>query len=541
MKSPNHALQRTAPAVTLAAPPPSPAQPSRQPPPSLSLRSLGAYATRPRKPMKPIHKYITATISLFAAITTATAQNLSDIANWNYVNRLGYGAGYTEYSSPAPGLFESTADGIRIATNSSRGSGEMSSKQSFSLAGATVDFTWSGSGGSSYSQVVLGGITTPWTTDPGSSQLSLINASFGNSYNGSFVASPGQVYQTRLEISSSSFTSRTVERASGSLVGTQSGNYDFSTPLHLLFRQGDTYDSSNSFLSLSDLQIHAASPRLFGLSIGQNDGSLARGDLAAQAVFNKLSAKSTWASAAEGNTTAPLVFADNFTNDLTNQVSLRLDAMSVRPGDTVVFFYNGHGGPYGGSDENPITINGSPNREDETLAGTLSDDTLVQLFNTPKWQSVRKIFLIDSCHSGGFVGSSTTDSGDLEKLTNFAIFASALEDGNAQGDPFDGQGIWSKYLLLPALDDADLTTTGLQVSINSRLGSIVDAFTGQTVPLFDLNAPGSTAQFGITPYSTTSADFDASQPIVPTPEPSAALLTALGTLIFTFSRKRNGT
>src|ERR1043166_1877021 len=39
--SPNQALQRTAPAVTLAAPPPSPAQPSRQPPPSLSLRSSG--------------------------------------------------------------------------------------------------------------------------------------------------------------------------------------------------------------------------------------------------------------------------------------------------------------------------------------------------------------------------------------------------------------------------------------------------------------------------------------------------------------------
>ena len=38
--TPNQALQRTAAAVTLAAPPPSPAQPSRQPPPSLSLGSL---------------------------------------------------------------------------------------------------------------------------------------------------------------------------------------------------------------------------------------------------------------------------------------------------------------------------------------------------------------------------------------------------------------------------------------------------------------------------------------------------------------------
>ena len=39
--APNHALQRTAPCVTPAAPPPSPAQPSRRTPRSLSLGSLG--------------------------------------------------------------------------------------------------------------------------------------------------------------------------------------------------------------------------------------------------------------------------------------------------------------------------------------------------------------------------------------------------------------------------------------------------------------------------------------------------------------------
>ena len=41
--APNHALQRTAPAVTLAAPPPSPAQPSRQPPQSLNLGSFSSF------------------------------------------------------------------------------------------------------------------------------------------------------------------------------------------------------------------------------------------------------------------------------------------------------------------------------------------------------------------------------------------------------------------------------------------------------------------------------------------------------------------
>jgi len=45
-EAPNQALQRTAPAVTLAAPPPAPAQPSRQPPPSLSLGSLGQTTTK---------------------------------------------------------------------------------------------------------------------------------------------------------------------------------------------------------------------------------------------------------------------------------------------------------------------------------------------------------------------------------------------------------------------------------------------------------------------------------------------------------------
>ena len=52
-ETPNHALQRTAPAVTLAASaaafPPA-MQPARQPPPSLSLGSLGYFRTYPKSP-----------------------------------------------------------------------------------------------------------------------------------------------------------------------------------------------------------------------------------------------------------------------------------------------------------------------------------------------------------------------------------------------------------------------------------------------------------------------------------------------------------
>jgi len=53
-ETPNQALQRTAPAVTLAAPPPSPAQPSRQPPPSLSLGSLG-YSRKTSRRNEPLY------------------------------------------------------------------------------------------------------------------------------------------------------------------------------------------------------------------------------------------------------------------------------------------------------------------------------------------------------------------------------------------------------------------------------------------------------------------------------------------------------
>ena len=286
-------------------------------------------------------------------------------------------------------------------------------------------------------------------------------------------------------------------------------------------------------------------PKLFGIAIGQNDGHQARGDIAAQAVFDKLSSKQAWASVSDGNTSAPLIFQSNFTDHLGASVSSRLDSMQVKAGDTVVFFYNGHGGPlagYGDGGETPVDLGlfGShSSTDDEILASDLSDDDLYRLFNTDKWRDVRKIFLLDSCHSGGFIGSSASDVGDLEKLSNFALFASALEDGNAQGDPFDGQGIWSKYLLLPSLDDADLTTMSLQISINSRLGAIVDSFTGQTVPLFDMNAPGATALFSMTPYSIVSSDYDASLPFIPVPEPSTIILAFAGFLFAFLHRVRN--
>lgn len=198
----------------------------------------------------------------FLAITQITnAQTtLSDISHWNYENIGGPGFGNAFYASPVTGLFENTANGITIKTSSSRGAGAITTKDLFSLAGTTLDYVWSGSGGSSFSQPVLATLTTQWNTDPGAVENNFVNVSYGNSYNGSWVAAPGRVYETQVNISSGNYTSVTTDLATGTLVANQSGNFNFSTPLHIEFRQGDTFDNQNSYLALKSLNIASSIP-----------------------------------------------------------------------------------------------------------------------------------------------------------------------------------------------------------------------------------------------------------------------------------------
>ena len=294
-------------------------------------------------------------------------------------------------------------------------------------------------------------------------------------------------------------------------------------------------------------------PRLFGLAVGQNAGFNLRGDKGANKVFDKLSQSSAWLqNGTAGNSTAPLIFTNNFTQNLGNQVTSSLNSMDVRAGDTVVFYYNGHGGPLSSGDggETSITLNNISDSRDEFFASDLSDDSLYQLFSQPKWTGVRKIFLLDSCHSGGFLGTAGVgDIGDLEKLSNFALFASATEATDAY--PEDsllsfalgefgnyGMGVWTARGLLPALDVESLTTASLQSLIDSNLGAAISEYSSSSHFAFDINDPASRSFAGFNTNTVISSDFDTSGTVLPVPEPCSILLLGSGAIAL-FLRRRN--
>jgi hypothetical protein len=120
------------------------------------------------------------------------------------------------------------------------------------------------------------------------------------------------------------------------------------------------------------------------------------------------------------------------------------------PGDTFVFSFSGHGTWTSGvSDppyESPIFsyIPMLPNLYDPTTwltnvnAGNelidlgdsflLSDDVLTNLFKTPEWDQINKLFIIDACFGGGFWGdTAATDRGDLAQLPRSAVIGAASE------------------------------------------------------------------------------------------------------------------
>jgi hypothetical protein len=276
------------------------------------------------------------------------------------------------------------------------------------------------------------------------------------------------------------------------------------------------------------IEYNAPPPRLFGISIGQNDFIGVHGGKGATAVFNRLSQQSTWVTnSSQGNTTQPIIF-ETANIDSQESVLSSLDAMQVRPGDTLVFYYNGHGGtgqihdeP---ADERAIIVEGNADQHDEYLDVGFSDDDLVFIFSDPKWQGVRKIFLLDACHSGGFFGGD--DFGDLEKLDNVALFAAAPEDKNTYSvfysiDDF-GMGIWTREALLPALDANGLNFDALADALAQNSALAFAQFEGAEA--YILGSPGDVATIdSLTTISGHSSDFNTLKSVIPVPESTSAL------------------
>ena len=293
-------------------------------------------------------------------------------------------------------------------------------------------------------------------------------------------------------------------------------------------------------------------PRLFALCVGQKDVGHLRGDLGANAVLQALSRIPAWASPESGNSNSIIMF-EQFNDSVKPSVELRLAAIAnaIRPGDTFIFYYNGHGGPTGvQTDGNEVAKNIQTDSGvligdtgDEYLSGDLSDDALLQMFsgsqNSQLWSLVRKFFVLDCCHAGGFFGASQADIGDLEKLPNTWLFASATEEGQAVGFK-DGMGLWTQTCLLPSLDKVGWNPTQLWASINDRVPLQWAIYFGQTMYLLD--GVGSPVVFsGQETFWSAAPGSDGLSAVLPAVSlPEIALTKAANSLTMSWSASATG-
>lgn len=250
--------------------------------------------------------------------------------------------------------------------------------------------------------------------------------------------------------------------------------------------------------------------RTFGLIMGIDDGVGVNGALGASYVYDALSRLPNWASPEDGNPDAPLLVPNKIS------IEIILNGMKVTDTDTLVFYFAGHGGQVNDTyRETPVLINGCLDFRDEAFGYPsgeyFSDEYVPSLFRIDKWRKVKKVFILETCHAGGFVGTSPFDDGDLETLPNYSLLAASSEDSKAFTTPPDNVGIWTKELLpwigILNLDDLKNYMLGIRDILVSRYG-------GSLLPVEDFHLPGETSLFEYDPVFFTSENFDANSPVV---------------------------
>lgn len=185
-------------------------------------------------------------------------------------------------------------------------------------------------------------------------------------------------------------------------------------------------------------------------------------------------------------------------------------ASRVKPGDSLIFYYSGHGvggSGYGVQDYlNPVQN------------GLFQDNSLAALFSGSTFDSVKKFFIIDSCHAEGIWKNDTTDDRDLETLKNISFIGSSSEDGLSYTAPESNGTSYFTNAILSSLTPS-ATFGGLLASASASGGEV----TG-----FTKDGEGTVAGKW-QPVGHYSDDFDLNSSLGhPVPEPSTLVLFFTG-------------
>lgn len=219
---------------------------------------------------------------------------------------------------------------------------------------------------------------------------------------------------------------------------------------------------------------------------------------------------------------------------------------AAMPGDSITFYYSGHGSYFGDMlDPEVVPAAGmAANPCDESLfiesnaqpeLGRISDDELTAVFGQYN-DGVKKVAFLDSCFSGGFWNGS--DMGDLDLIPLSTLIAAADENSTAPGTS-DITNNWLGDIVTNGYNPMNMSAADFQALYNRIAPNAVNAPNQKSPPGFPVPGPGSQSD----PYDpiTDIRSVTEAHPAFFTnvPEPSTLVLAAAGAIgLVLFARKR---
>ena len=281
-------------------------------------------------------------------------------------------------------------------------------------------------------------------------------------------------------------------------------------------------------------------PRLYAVCVGSNDTNFlgqvsVNGQGDALAINAKLRAFSMYAD----SQVRLFDFKVDGPHKTSVSAAIQIIEEQILPGDIFVFSYSGHGWGGIGKDDG-LGLSEGPFGDPD-----ISDKSLPSWFQSEAWAEVNKLFIVDSCHSGGLGRSIDWDGqwqDDLSGLPRSALLAACGEDEVAVSDFFfECRGYLSQYVegaltLVNGYATADTNRNGLTFDeLVAFVQGEVAASSGYTGYLKDGGGGEDPNIITVEPslYAWRSDDFD-----LHIPEPTTLSILTLGGLTILRKRRR---